>query len=616
MVVTLDPETVNLFDNYYKIIGPVQQSLVDPFPPRVVQGDPSRVDAITASSWEQSDWTGGLGVENGTKDTATRYHWATLDTRFLRQLTLPPLVSYVASLGATTVQALVSYNGLCYAFTNSGANSVYASPNFSVVAGSPSLVGITVYDTAVWRGTLYYSTGTKLNSYNGTTWAEVQSGGVSIPAKFLCVLKNVLYILETDGTLAYTTDGTTFNNGAKLYSEHGTPVQLLTAYDRNGNPNLFALTSTGLWGVDSDTPTVFISSMFRFPNHPNVGKAITWQGNLYVPVGGTVYKYDAQSVQVVGPDRDDGLPTAYRGKVLALESAHPGFFGVVNNQASTTQWVFDTTNHLWVQQTVPASGASLLFSNGAAWGIVWSARTQAGAVSSIPVLRAHAASDGSYKLYLAGDDGIYSLDLPTTLINPLQNTTAAFASSGQLVTSWFDADWAVVDKIGLRLTVQCSQATSTETVQVEYTTDGSTTYTSLGTITKSGETTFVLDEPDGITFRKIRLRLTLSRGSNTALTPKVESVSLAYVKMPDAVYGYQLTIDATKGFGNRSKDQVRGEIEEIVAGKKAGTFRWRRDDDYLPIRETQVLPTQMRLIAPTGDDPRTRIQLSLLQVGK
>ena len=177
-------------------------------------------------------------------------------------------------------------------------------------------------------------------------------------------------------------------------------------------------------------------------------------------------------------------------------------------------------------------------------------------------------------------------------------------------------DWAVVDKIGLRLTVQCSQATSTETVQVEYTTDGSTTYTSLGTITKSGETTFVLDEPDGITFRKIRLRLTLSRGSNTALTPKVESVSLAYVKMPDAVYGYQLTIDATKGFGNRSKDQVRGEIEEIVAGKKAGTFRWRRDDDYLPIRETQVLPTQMRLIAPTGDDPRTRIQLSLLQVGK
>ena len=123
----------------------------------------------------------------------------------------------------------------------------------------------------------------------------------------------------------------------------------------------------------------------------------------------------------------------------------------------------------------------------------------------------------------------------------------------------------------LNLKIEVQGISADEDVGVEYALNYSETYeTALTTITTSslstntgvtdateGTYTYPLPSaasPIGVSFRSIRFKLTLGRGSDTAKTPDIVSVTLEYRKKLQAKYGHTVEVDLNKTYkGNDPK---------------------------------------------------------------
>src|SRR3546814_16059832 len=86
------------------------------------------------------------------------------------------------------------------------------------------------------------------------------------------------------------------------------------------------MTKVGVW-VHDDANARFLPTDLRLPFHPQGGRGnVVWRGSIYTSAGNSIYQFqagsDASQVDVVGPDRDHGLPAGKRGAISALEGSH------------------------------------------------------------------------------------------------------------------------------------------------------------------------------------------------------------------------------------------------------------------------------------------------------
>src|SRR5690606_36717854 len=73
------------------ILGPMRETTITPFPAKIAQSATGRDDEVVASSIVWEEWTGGLGVFDGTYPRdQDRFRFSTMDTRYPKQLTLAP----------------------------------------------------------------------------------------------------------------------------------------------------------------------------------------------------------------------------------------------------------------------------------------------------------------------------------------------------------------------------------------------------------------------------------------------------------------------------------------------------------------------------------------------
>ena len=428
-------------------------------------------------------------------------------------------------------------------------------------------------------------------------------------AKYLAEWDDRLWGIDTSGQLWWAhTIGTEIND-AKLPLGGGSDevADLFVAPSGTGEPILYAATRTGLWAHDADNSR-FVQTELRLPFHPQAGEGcVRWRDSIYYPAGLGVYRYTPSAstafVTAMGPDRDDGVPTAYRGFITGLIPTHNDLLAMVDGSAPPAELpaVWGGYGQLGDSPAIDGTGySSLLAWNEQGWEAKWtSSVTDNNKMRAGIVANAYAGTGAKkstkYRVYWGENETLHWQQLPVAVENPRQRNTFEYAASGEHQTPWFSANQSEVEKLALRLKVEVENASSTETVKCYYGVDGddstwtqfTDSHTGDGTFDASddriegnGITTFSfggVSTPTGTAFRSIRFKLELTRGSTTANSPDVRSITLEFRKKLPAKWGHSVTVDLQQPYGGRSTNELRSALVAAAESSSLVEFTFRDD---------------------------------------
>ena len=550
---------ISLGGVYYPIVRPVQSVLASIYPSKVVIGDTSKDSQTRTSVIAWSDWRGGIGIDRMEEGRdVNRAWWSDCQLRYKNHLILGNLANQTESIahglakaGAGTGIAAINefgdkiyavWNGTngespkLYVYNNTSdywwdgrtedqAIGVHASDSFGVpdqVTDSLNFVKndntnylvLAHYDS---NGTGYsYATVPSYDGSNNAAWTNDTAD-----TKYLAQWDDRLWGISHSGQLWYAFTPGTETNDAQLPLPAGYVTGLFVARDAGGEPILYAATKKGLWAHDAANAR-FVKTEVEFPFHPHAGKgAERWRDSIYFPSGLGLYRYvngaNAAVLTVAGPDRDDGLPESNRGTIMLTAGTHNELLVGVDATTAPNITSADSVPYQW--QTGAGSGigghgsmvidagtgySSILGYNELGWEAKWVADTAGRRIDAMHVSNAYSDVNENYRAWFGFNDNVYYMKLPVDIINPSRVTEFEYAESGTHETPWFNAGQSEVDKLALKLKVETQDCSSTETVIVQYATNYSESYTSMGTITSDGITTYTFGSGVGTDFRSIK----------------------------------------------------------------------------------------------------------------
>ena len=633
---------VFLNGTYYPVARPVQSVLASIYPAKVVIGDTTRDSQVRSSVISWSDWRGGIGIERmqGASDV-DRAWWSTCQLRYRHHLVLPALanvttaeitggataitgeITMLAELGtvmytswATAPYYYVKVTDDWTRVTNSG--SAYTFPDDPSDSITVRMGGTDYIVVAHTNGYSYFSSATTVT--DKTT-----------DVKYLAYWDDRLWGIDSSGQLWYLlTIGGTPVNDAQLPVPNGYVTDLFVGRDATGEQILYASTQTGLYAHDAFNQR-FVETQFHLPYHQfNGSGSVRWRDSIYSPSGLGIYKYINGNIHavitVMGPDRDDGLPSDRRGTIKKLVGTHTELLAAVDGSASPESVASTDVGYQWSGQQnshgspviEPDSGySSILGWNDTGWEAKWQAADSGKTVDTMIVSN---AGQGDYRLWWGYNQNIYHQMVPFDIINPAQLASYEYAESGTHETPWFDAQQTEVDKSALKLKIETSGCSSTETVRVFYYLDYETTQYTLGTITSNGVTTYTFNDSDGNpvgkTFRSIKIQLDLAgeSGSTTTImkkTPDVISLTLEYRKKLEAKYGHVVEVDINKPYKGNTPKQLREALVSAIESTNLVEFTFR--DDSGGTRNYYVDITSATGIENTGYDETGTSRISLVE---
>lgn len=629
---------------YYPTTRPVRSTLASIYPAKIVIGDTSKDSQLRSSIVAWSDWRGGIGINRmeGAGDV-NRAWFSTCQLRYKNHLVLPGLATESTSpshgLTEATIGAINTYNDEVYAAWNGSVSEdakIYKYANASDSWGSAlDTTADQVTDSVVFTnagGTTYlvfahYDTnGSGYTYYDGSSWTSNDSKDT----KYLTVWDERLWGISHAGQLWYATTIGTEVDDAVLPTPDGSVTKLFVARNAMGIPVIYAATKEGLFMHNADN-AMFEATQMTFPTHPNNGKGTTtWRDSVYIPSGNAIYKYingnNAAVISVVGPDRDDGLPSDKRGGIHMLAGTHNELLAGVD--ATTAPSTISSTSVPYQWQSTqgspviaPDTGySSILGYNDMGWETKWLSSTSGKGLDSMHVTSAY----DKYRVYWGHNNKVHYMALPSDIINPSQVVEFAYATSAIHETPWFNAGQSEVDKLALTLRIEAQDLTAAdkEIVKIEYATDYNESYTtavaSLNSSTMgaaSGTYTYTFNSGVGITFRAIKFKLTLERDDATTTglekfnTPDVVSLTLSFRKKIPAKWGHTVDVDLTREYkGNVPKD-LRSNLVDAIESKTLVEFTFR--DDSGGTRNYYVDVVAAQGMEFTGHDERgsTTIQV-------
>ena len=373
------------------------------------------------------------------------------------------------------------------------------------------------------------------------------------------------------------------------------------------------MTKEGLYAHDV-TNARFVETQLALPFHNENGKgSVRWRDSVYIPAGLGIYKYingtNSAVVTVVGPDRDHGLPADYRGTITKLLGTHNDLITIIDGSLAPGYADFFSTGE---SPAVPDSTgfSSILGWNEVGWETKWTSTTAGKRITSAFVtdVGGDISSTNPYRLYWGFDSKLYFQQLQSDVINPTQVVNYSYEDDvdGTFETPWFNADQIEVDKLALKFKIETAECNSNQTVAVSYATDYTESYTSLGTITSNGVTTYTFGSSLGTTFRSIKFKLTLATNT-TAASPDVISMTLEYRKKLDSKFGWAINIDMTKPYKGRTPKDMRSDLLTAIQNNTLLEFTYR--DDSTTNRNYYVDITSAQGLEHTAYDERGSTQL-------
>ena len=620
----IDRNEILLNGQRFPIKGPPRRVLTSLFAPKISIGQTDQTAAQHISTLAFNDFRGGIGIERGIdSSTVDRAWFATTQLRFKEHVVLPPLTTETSASGESgKVSVINDFNNQIYA--PFGSKIMKWSNTDSWGSSLHTLPGDAT-DTIKVRlsNTLYLVFACNTNGYayssDGSSFTN-KADSVFNP-KFLAVWNDLLWGISEDGYLKYSNNLTSWTNDAQLPLPTNHVTSLFVGRDASANPVLYANTKVGLF-VHDNTNTKWLETEIGLPFNNFGGLGSTkWRDSIYFPVGLAVYKYkvgETSTLQVVGPDRDHGLPAEFRGTIRDLIGTHNDLIALVDgttgDDGDISQTGTTSTGHR--SQIIEGSGKSLLCGyNELGWEVKWAGETAQEALTAAHVSSAY----DEYRLWFAATNEVYYQALSEDVINPDQVTNFEFDTAGELQTPDFDANDITSSKLALKLKVQTSDCSSTETIAVSYALDGSDTYTSLGSITTNGITEYDFPSttaPAGLEFKSIRFKFTLARGTtSTRVSPDLNRFELQFRRKLAAKYGWQVTIDLTrprgkKGYKGKTPNELDDLLRTIVNSNELLSYTFRHNDaNYTHYVDV----AQLSGFEMTGLDDRFERTLTLLE---
>ena len=641
---------IYLGGTYYPLARPVQSVLASIYPSKVVIGDTTKDSNLRSSVVAWSDWRGGIGVERmqGPADV-DRAWYSTCNLRHRHHLVLPAKSTATASTdaGGSSITGIVSfiqdlgtvlYAGWAtapYYYSEAsdrwtrvtddtdGSADDYSFPSTPSDSITVRMGGTDYIVVAHTTGYSYFSSATTV--IDKTT-----------DAKYLSFWDDRLWGIDKSGQLWYTlTIGGTPVNDAKLPVQDDFVTDLFVGRDAGGEQILYAATKVGLYAHDVANAR-WVETQFQLPFHEYNGVgSVRWRDAVYNPSGLGIYKYingnNNAVVTVMGPDRDDGLPATYRGTVKQLVGTHTELIAAVD--ATTSPGAVSSTSvphqygatagigaHSSPVIAASSGQSSIVAWNDTGWETKWVSGAGA-AGKAINTMHVTNAGKGDYRLWWGFDGKVYHQLIPFDVTNPSQlsaqdGTDYEYESSAFHETPWFDAQQSDVDKLALKLKVEVEDASSNETVAVQYATDYSDSYTTMGTITSTGTTTYTFGSSLGTGFRSIKFKLTLARESGTTAaimkkSPDVVSLALEYRKKLDAKYGHSVEVSLNKTYKGKTPKQLRSALVSAIESNTLNEFTFRDDSDQA--RNYYVDVTSATGIEYTGYDERGTSRITLVE---
>ena len=632
------PNEISLNGVYYPIARPVQSVLSSIYPAKVVIGDTTKDSQARTSVIAWSDWRGGIGVNRmETGGDVNRAWWSTCQLRYKNHLILPGLDNdakanktstsltdpSIGAIGELASEIYVAWNG-----STSEDAKIYKYNNASDVWGSAlATPSDQVTDTVTWRTLAgetflifahYDSSGSGYTRFDGSTWTEDTTD-----SQYVAAWDDRLWGISYTGQLWYSIVAGTEVNDAKLPLPAGSVTGLFVARDAGGEPILYASTKKGLFAHDSAN-SKFIQTELTIPNHPHAGKGtIRWRDSIYMPAGLGVYKYINQAggavLAVTGPDRDDGVPTNQRGTIKFMTGSHNELFAGLDASTAPNITSGDSIPYQWQSHhgsmviDDDTGYSTILGYDDMGWETKWTASSAGRSLQALTVSDAY----DEYRMWWGFNGEIKFMKIPSDIINPSFVSDFEFAASGVHETPWFNAGQAEVDKLALKLRVEVQDASSTETVAVEYATDYAESYTSLGTITSDGITSYTFGSSAGTAFRAIKFKLSLARTTNTGtvnytkLTPDVVSTTLEWRKKLPSKWGHQVQVDINKEYKGKSPKDLRAALLSAIESTTLVEFTFR--DDSGGTRNYYVDVASATGMEYTGTDERGISTINLVE---
>lgn len=623
--ITAEADEIVVDGKPYKLTnGVVNFQDIATFAPKSTIGDYSRDSNPLTSSWVITDLSGGHGVvdlEEGAD--AGRYRFGVVDARRPRQITCPMETAvYVGDdLGFSTGLAypLGAIDGNVYALY--GSTLVLWDETTKTFADTgDTLTGAPTNKPTVWsRGGateyFYIPLGSDgYATYDGSTVAPISSPDA---IDFL-VWDNKLLCIDDDGKLWQTTDGTTWDDfggsSESKLDKHVTPRQLLVYFDRNDEYVPYLITDQEVHAIDMAGPIIYRTELY-WPRHRDMGLgACNWRGDMHVAVGMGVFRYNGSIISPIGLDRDQGLPTQYRGRIVDLLAAYNSMYALVsgeeNEEMGEEIWAFDDADDEWYIS--PSTTVSSLHEfTGIGWHCLWTTTEPLGN----PSWSLTTCEDDTYRLWWGVGNTINVMKYPIDFANAraiIESGQYRFAPYAWLETGRFDAAMEGYTKLGegdlLRATVPegCR-------IDVSYKIDGAGGYTFLQSITESG-TAFkglgdlldVIAATEGSPFNDVELLFEWFGTGATA--PILESNVLTYIKLNKSATSLNANVDLSAKYKGRSPVEMRRALMALNHVRRF--FSVTVDDDQYRMRIASISGGQFS----GAGDKRSQVILSLIEV--
>lgn len=584
---TEERNQVSLNGVIFRTTGRVQEDLESREAPKYVTGDTNKDSHQRDSVWAPT-FHGGIGkfrVQPG--EVSDRAWWSTLPLRYDR-LGLPQLATLTAASGVTgsyTVGAIGELANEIYACFGTAIRKYNNTTNSwgTTLATLPAVAT----DSITFRmGNVVYlafaTTGGYTYTSDGITWVDDTADTL-----YLTYWDNALWGIDNTGAMWTSTVIGVETGAVQLPLPNGSVTDLFTARNASDVVVIFAATQKGLF-VHDNANTKWLLTELDLPFHPDNGRGSNrWRTSTYVPSGSSVYQYiqgatnQEAVMRVVGPDRDDGLPSDKRGVIRQLVPTHNDLLAILDGTtapgALTTFATRGMGSHHGVVIDPDVGYSSILGWNEQAWDVKWLGGSAEQAISWAHVSNAYS----TYRLWWAQNQRVYFMPIQRDIVNPLESTTLTFsASTEELITPWLDIGQ---DRDGLAVSVKIETftCTSTETITLDYGLNYSTAYTAFtgGTITTNGVTEFLFPnstDPTGTAFRSIRFRIRTVRGSTTTLRATFYPPTFLYRKKLPPKYTFILQIDLQKD-GTTTVKQMRDSLRTALESNPRVEFSFRND---------------------------------------
>lgn len=303
----------------------------------------------------------------------------------------------------------------------------------------------------------------------------------------------------------------------------GNPASKITNVIAYGQPRIpYIMKEDSFGSIASDVyAEVPLREMSYVWSEDNGRAAIQFGVYLFFSMLHGVERFYDNRLDDMGPNRDEGFPTPRQGPIIKMIPYPGGIYAAVNagsGQSSVLNW------------------------NQLGWHEVY--RAQAGKrITNIAVQVMPGTTVD--RLWISEGGGVAWLPI---CLNPRKQLDYIYASSGELITSWYKTQFAEVVKFWKSLTLFTDNLSATQTITAYYQTDtdtDSSTWTALSDVYDTSPIQEIdLSATHNVTGKRIRFKFEIAT-ADTSVSPRLKALTLnAVCRVPQKnTYSYTFTAE-------------------------------------------------------------------------